>query len=92
MGKANFILDSLIASGKAKPMIVVMPLGYGTMTVLGPGRNPAISEQSYDLYQKALLTEVMPQIEANYHVSKKREDRAIARASRWAATKACSSV
>jgi enterochelin esterase family protein len=37
-----------------------------------------LSEQSYDLYQKALLTEVMPQIEANYHVSKKREDRAIA--------------
>ena len=78
VGKANFILDSLIASGKAKPMIVVMPLGYGTMAVLGPGRNPTMSEQSYDLYQKALLTEVMPQIEANYHVSKKREDRAIA--------------
>ena len=78
VGKANFILDSLIASGKAKPMIVVMPLGYGTMAVLGPGRNPAMSEQSYELYQKTLLTEVMPQIEANYHVSKKREDRAIA--------------
>jgi enterochelin esterase-like enzyme len=78
VGKANFILDSLIASGKAKPMIVVMPLGYGTMAVLSPGRTPTMSEQSYELYQKALLTEVMPQIEANYHVSKKREDRAIA--------------
>jgi enterochelin esterase family protein len=78
VGKANFILDSLIASGKAKPMIVVMPLGYGNMAVLKPGRTPAVSAQSVDLYQKALLTEVMPQIEANYHVSKKREDRAIA--------------
>ena len=78
VGKANFILDSLIASGKAKPMIVVMPLGYGTMAVLNPGRNSTIREQSYELYQKALLTEVMPQIEANYHVSKKGEDRAIA--------------
>jgi enterochelin esterase family protein len=78
VGKANFILDSLIASGKARPMIVVMPLGYGTMAVLRPGRDPVITEQSYDLYQKALLTEVMPQIEAKYHVSKKREDRAIA--------------
>ena len=78
VGRANFILDSLIASGKAKPMIVVMPLGYGTMAVLGPDRNPATSEQSYELYQKALLTEVMPQIERHYHVSKKREDRAIA--------------
>jgi enterochelin esterase-like enzyme len=78
VGKANFILDSLIASGKAKPMIVVMPLGYGNMAVLKPGRTPDLSAQSVDLYQKALLTEVMPQIEANYHVSKKREDRAIA--------------
>ncbi len=78
VGKANFILDSLIAAGKAKPMIVVMTLGYGNMAVLKPGRTPALNAQSIDLYQKALLTEVMPQIEANYHVSKKRTDRAIA--------------
>src|ERR1700722_6328739 len=78
VGKANFILDSLIASGKAKPMIVVMTLGYGNMAVLKPGRDPVIRAQSMDLFQKALLTEVMPQIEANYRVSKKREDRAIA--------------
>ena len=78
VGKANFILDSLIASGKAKPMIVVMTLGYGNMAVLKPGRTPAISAESVALYQKALLTEVIPQVESNYHVSKKREDRAIA--------------
>ena len=78
VGKANFILDSLIASGKAKPMIVVMTLGYGNMAVLKPGRTPELSEQNYELYQKALITEVIPRIEANYHVSKKREDRAIA--------------
>src|SRR6202451_647014 len=71
VGKANFILDSLIASGKAKPMIVVMTPGYGDMSVLKPGRTPALSAQSVDLYQKALLSEVMPQIEAGYHVSKK---------------------
>ena len=28
VGRANFILDNLIASGKAKPMIVVMPAGH----------------------------------------------------------------
>jgi hypothetical protein len=27
-GKANFILDNLIASGKAKPMVIVMANGY----------------------------------------------------------------
>jgi enterochelin esterase-like enzyme len=78
VGRANLILDSLIASGKAKPMIVVMTLGYGNMAVLKPGRTPEISRQNTDLFSKALVTEVIPQIEANYHVSKKREDRAIA--------------
>ena len=27
-GRANFILDNLIAEGKAKPMVIVMPYGY----------------------------------------------------------------
>jgi enterochelin esterase family protein len=33
MGRANIILDNLIAAGKAKPMIVVMPNGNATQTV-----------------------------------------------------------
>ena len=37
VGRANVILDNLIAQGKAKPMIVVMPLGYGTMEMIRLG-------------------------------------------------------
>ena len=37
VGRANVILDNLIAQGKAKPMIVVMPLGYGTMEIIHLG-------------------------------------------------------
>ena len=37
VGRANVILDNLIAQGKAKPMIVVMPLGYGTMEMIRAG-------------------------------------------------------
>jgi enterochelin esterase-like enzyme len=33
MGRANIILDNLIAAGKCKPMIVVMPNGNGTQIV-----------------------------------------------------------
>ena len=33
MGRANIILDNLIAQGKAKPMVVVMPNGNATQTV-----------------------------------------------------------
>src|SRR4051794_13755404 len=44
MGRANVILDNLIAAGKAKPMIVVMPNGNAAQTVsqgLGYGPTPA---------------------------------------------------
>src|SRR5438034_4573407 len=44
MGRANIIMDNLIAAGKAKPMIVVMPNGNATQSVsqgLGYGPTPA---------------------------------------------------
>jgi hypothetical protein len=33
MGGAGFVLDNLIAQDKTKPMIVVMPLGYGEVAI-----------------------------------------------------------
>src|ERR1035438_5706238 len=39
VGLANVILDNLIARRQAKPMIIVMPLGYGTMEILEAGRS-----------------------------------------------------
>ncbi len=82
VGQANLILDSLLAGGKIKPMIVVMPLGYGNMRFVLGGFNawgtPAAVTENTDLYSKALLTEVLPRVETEYHASKKREDRAIA--------------
>jgi enterochelin esterase family protein len=44
MGRANIIMDNLIAAGKAKPMIVVMPNGNATQSVsqgYGYGPTPA---------------------------------------------------
>jgi enterochelin esterase family protein len=47
MGRANIILDNLIAEGKAKPMIVVMPNGNATQTVSqGYGFGPTPARQS----------------------------------------------
>ena len=37
-GRANFILDNLIAEGKAKPMIIVMDNGGGSALFAGGGR------------------------------------------------------
>jgi hypothetical protein len=68
VGRANVILDNLIAQGKAKPMIVVMPLGYGTMEVIrvgwgGISNHPEVREESFRKFRDALLTEVMPKVE-----------------------------
>jgi len=46
IGKANLILDSLIAAGKAKEMIVVMPLGHPGQTlpeVTDPNAPPTVN-------------------------------------------------
>jgi enterochelin esterase-like enzyme len=80
VGRANLILDNLLAQGKIKPMVVVMPLGYGTMSFVrdhGVWNESATIDQNTSLFSKALLTEVMPQVESGYNVSRKREDRAI---------------
>lgn len=82
VGQANVILDNLIAQGKVKPMIVVMPLGYGTPDMIklkwDVWQHPDIRQLNFDNFRKALLTEVIPQVESGYPVSTKREDRAIA--------------
>jgi enterochelin esterase-like enzyme len=82
MGKANVILDNLIAAGKAKPMIVVMPWGYGDMRVISQGwaswRDPAVIKSNFGNFGRALYTEVMPMVKQEYPISDKREDHAIA--------------
>ena len=73
VGRAGFILDNLIAAGKARPMIVVMPAG-------GVGRQsaPMTSDASRDPFTRDLLDVIVPYIEANYRVSARPEDRALA--------------
>lgn len=82
VGRANIILDNLIAAGKAVPMIIVMPNGYGAPEIVfGPGGglgDDALRKRSFDKFREALFGEVMPQVERDYRVRANREDRAIA--------------
>jgi len=82
VGHANVILDNLIAQGKAKPMIVVMPLGYGTMDFVRRAwdawSHPELRDKNFKLFTEELLTEVMPRVESEYRVAKDRNARAIA--------------
>lgn len=82
VGRANFILDNLIAQGKVKPMLVVMPLGYGAPEILTGGfgsfRDSELVRRNFSKFGEALLGEVIPRVERAYRASPKRESRAIA--------------
>ncbi|MDE3198853.1 MAG: esterase [Acidobacteriota bacterium] len=73
-GHANFILDNLIADGKAKPMIVVMPAGHAVP--FGAGRGGPVSNN--DLFEQYLTKEVIPVVEAKYRVAAGSRNRALA--------------
>ncbi len=82
VGRANVILDNLIARGKAKLMIVVMPLGYGTMEMIrvgwGAWSHSDLRKQNFEKFRESLLREVMPRAESEYRITKDRNGRAIA--------------
>jgi enterochelin esterase family protein len=71
VGRAGFILDNLIAAGKAKPMVVVMPAGHtGPFTF---GRRLPIDEFTQDF-----VKDIMPYAETHYRVYTDKAHRAIA--------------
>ncbi len=82
VGRANVIFDNLIAQGKAQPMIVVMPLGYGTMEIISLGwgawSHTDVRDKNFSNFREALLMEVIPKVESEYRVTSDRNSRAIA--------------
>lgn len=87
MGKVNTIMDNLIAQGKAKPMIVVMPNGNPDQAsvpfesysftpdpkLVGP--EPLNMGNGY--FESSLVKDIVPFLEANYKVLAGRENRAV---------------
>ncbi len=71
------LLDNLIADGKAVPMIVVMPNGRAQTNDRAEG-NVMQSAPAFAVFEKDLLNDLIPAIEAKYSVDKSREKRAIA--------------
>ena len=73
-GKANIIMDNLIAEGKAKPMVLVAPFGH----TVEPGTHgwPFVQEQG-DFIQD-FLEVLIPYIRKEYRISKEPNDWALA--------------
>ncbi|MBC8003761.1 MAG: esterase [Opitutaceae bacterium] len=70
VGKANYILDNLLAEKRAVPMIIVMPWGHA-LPYDGPQSNNTATVERY------LLEDVMPQVEKKYRVASGRKNRVI---------------
>lgn len=74
VGATNLILDNLIAEKKAKPMIVVMPLGHAVPF----GSPPEIAKKNVPLMEEYVLKDLMPWAEAKYRIAAGRQNRALA--------------
>jgi len=73
VGRANVIVDNLLAKNKARPVVVVMPYGHT------PSAPPDMrSLGNYGAFEKDLVGDVVPYVRKHYRVSSNRKDRAIA--------------
>ena len=86
VGRTNFILDNLIAEGKAKPMIIVMP--YGNMEAriaeqkaggkpADPVRDSPDAITRMRRFEQDLTKHVIPYIDRSYRTIPNRDNRAI---------------
>lgn len=78
-GRANFILDNLIAAGRAKPMILVVDSGYAVRPARGA--RPASSAgmmAATAAFEEVLMKELIPMIDATYRTKAGPEHRAMA--------------
>lgn len=86
VGRTNLILDNLIAEGKAKPMIIVMPYGNTSARVSEqtgqpkPGDPPRESPEALSRareFEDDLVKNIIPYVEKNYRAIANKESRAI---------------
>jgi len=86
MGTAHVILDNVIAQGKARPMIVVMPNAYATeiasLDLAGPrmAAPPGVGGTRHDhvANEKAIVGDIVPFVDKRFRTLADRENRAIA--------------
>jgi enterochelin esterase family protein len=84
LGRAAQILDNLIAGGKAKPMVVVMPNGNVSQEAApgesseGPVRPTFMLPNTMDGKFEETFIDIMKFVESSYRVKANKENRAIA--------------
>ena len=64
VGRADLIADNLLAEGRARPAIIVMPLGYGLPRGTRPSRE-TLAENTAG-FEKDLLNDVIPFVDRTF--------------------------
>jgi enterochelin esterase family protein len=77
-GHANFILDNLIAAGKARPMIIVMSNGYATRAGAVPPAGQAPGPRMPSGLEDEILNDTIPLIDSTYRTIPDQSHRAMA--------------
>lgn len=80
-GRAHFILDGLIASQKAVPMILVIDSGYASFPPVDAAPKPAAPNDraaATAAFEQVMLTEIIPLIDSTYRTKSDRAHRAMA--------------
>ncbi|MFN8356147.1 MAG: alpha/beta hydrolase-fold protein [Spirosomataceae bacterium] len=76
-GRANLIMDNLIADGKIKPFIIVCT--YGMTNDVRPGQGGGgMRSFKIEPFQTVLVDELIPYVDANFRTIAKKEKRAMA--------------
>ncbi|MBI5833763.1 MAG: esterase [Armatimonadetes bacterium] len=74
IGRMAAILDNLIAAGRARPMVVVMPNGHTGRFSRAPGRN----DREVELCAAEVAGDIRPFMESHYRLLPGRQNRAVA--------------
>jgi enterochelin esterase-like enzyme len=74
VGRANLIADNLLAAGRMKPMIIVMPNGHAYK----PGETATPGTRPTSVFKDDLLNTIIPLVEKSYRVETDVNSRAIA--------------
>lgn len=81
-GRANLILDNLIAAGKAKPMILVMETSNlpGPFPGRGPGKDPYHLDypRGGGIYGQLMVNDLIPWIDSHFRTLTDKDHRAMA--------------
>lgn len=72
VGRANDILDNLLAEGKAVPMIIVMPSGWTPL-----GGQVMTSDATKDPFNDEMMKDIIPFMASHFRVKDDPDDRAL---------------